>query len=211
MLGAYEKSIRLFEQALDADPGDHMAVYNIGLAHLRIGDTATALTHFEKASQKNGDVYEIAFQIGKLLLDEGHADRAAGHLRKAAALNPDSGLAHKYLGRCLEAAGEFEKAIHAYKLAVKHNPNDAESLSALGYLFDKTGENPVITTIFCQQSVDIEPDNGLYRQRLGELHLKQNQLTEALEAFREADRLGHASTEMIESVLVRMENENENA
>ena len=90
-----------------------------------------------------------------------------------------------------------DEAVAAYKKAIRHNPNDADSLSALGYLFELQGENPEITTIFCQQSVDISPENGLFRHRLGSLYLKQNLLEEALEQFQKADELGHDSKEII--------------
>jgi len=81
-----------------------------------------------------------------------------------------------------------------------NNPNDADSLSALGYLFDLQGENPEITTILCQQSVDISPENGLFRHRLGSLYLKRNQLEEALEQFQKAHKLGHNAKEIIKKV-----------
>jgi tetratricopeptide (TPR) repeat protein len=73
-------------------------------------------------------------------------------------------------------------------------------LSALGYLFDIQGENPEITTIFCQQSVEIAPENGLFRNRLGRLYLKQNQLKEALIEFEKAQDLGHDSMEFIDKI-----------
>ena len=93
-----------------------------------------------------------------------------------------------------------DEAVSAYKTAIRQNPNDADALSALGYLFDLQGENPEITTIFCQQSVDIAPENGLFRYRLGSLYLKRNLLKEALEQFQKADELGHDVKKIIKKV-----------
>ena len=98
-----------------------------------------------------------------------------------------------------------DEAVSAYKKAIRQNPNDADSLSALGYLFDLQGENPEITTIFCQQSVDISPDNGLFRHRLGSLYLKRNQLEDALEQFQKADELGHDSKALIKKIKKLMQ------
>jgi tetratricopeptide (TPR) repeat protein len=109
------------------------------------------------------------------------------------------------LGQCHEALDHLEPAIAAYKKAVTQNPNDPETLSALGCLFDKQGENPEITIIFCQQSVDLAPDNGLYRRRLGQLYLKQGLLAEALEAFKAADRCGTDTTDLVAEVRNRMD------
>jgi hypothetical protein len=62
------------------------------------------------------------------------------------------------------------------------------------------GENPEITTIFCQQSSDISPDNGHYRHRLGNLYLKRNQLEDALLQFEKAHDLGHDSKKLIKKI-----------
>ena len=70
----------------------------------------------------------------------------------------------------------------------------------MGHLFDLLGENPEISTTFCQQSVEISPDNGLYRYRLGSLYLKQNRYEEALKEFETAKKLGHDAIEHIEHI-----------
>ena len=93
-----------------------------------------------------------------------------------------------------------DEAVSAYKKAIRQNPNDADSLSALGYLYDLQGENPEITTIFCQQSVDIAPENGLFRYRLGSLYLKRDQLKDALEQLQKADALGHDCKNLIKKI-----------
>jgi len=83
---------------------------------------------------------------------------------------------------------------------IEQNSNNAAALSALGCLFASLGENLEIATIFCQQSVDIAPDNGLFRHRLGRLYLKENQFDDALRQFKEADRLGYDSRQYIEQI-----------
>jgi tetratricopeptide (TPR) repeat protein len=88
----------------------------------------------------------------------------------------------------------------AYKRALKFNPGDAASLSALGCLFDEQGENPEIAVMFCRESVGLSPENGLFRHRLGQLYLKQNQLDEALKEFSEANKLGYGNTEVIQKI-----------
>jgi len=101
-----------------------------------------------------------------------------------------------------------DAAVSAYKLAIKHNPSDASSLSALGDLFDELGENPEISAMFSRHSVEIEPENGLFRNRLGLLYLKQDRLQEAMEEFVLAKRFGHDSTEQIKLTQHRLFDEN---
>jgi len=97
-------------------------------------------------------------------------------------------------------------SIRSYKKVLRQNPNDAESLSALGYLFDLQGENPEITTIFCQQSIEIAPENGLFRYRLGNLYLKRDQLENALEQFQKANDLGYDASDLIRQVQKLIQN-----
>jgi tetratricopeptide (TPR) repeat protein len=96
-----------------------------------------------------------------------------------------------------------DAAIAAYKKALKQNPGDAAALSALGCLFDQQDENPEIAIMFCQESVGLSPDNGLFRLRLGRLYLKQNQFDEALKEFKMAVSLGQDATEFIEKINSR--------
>ena len=145
-------------------------------------------------------MYLSPFQIGKIYLEINEPEKGMGFLEKAVKLKPESGPAFRYLGECYAALNMTGEAIFAYKKAIRKNPNDAHSLSALGWLFDIQGENPEITSIFCQQSVNIEPDNGLFRYRLGNFYLKTNQLKDAMEQFQKADELGYDSKSIIKKV-----------
>jgi predicted Zn-dependent protease len=67
----------------------------------------------------------------------------------------------------------------AFKKAVKTAPDDAYTLSALGTLFaDFSGDLPVARSLF-RRSVELEPTNSLYQQRLGRLLFILDDLTGA--------------------------------
>lgn len=201
ILGDYEKALKEFKSALKLDPNEVMALYNIGLIRMLTGRKAEALKYFLDAdSKKEEEIFEVAFQIGRVYLDMEKPETAKEFLDRAAKLNPESWSVLHSLGECCTALNMTDEAISAYKKAIRQNPNDAESLSALGYLFDLLGENPEITTIFCQQSIDIAPENGLYRYRLGNLYLKRNQLEDALIQFQKAHDLGYDAGKMIKKI-----------
>jgi tetratricopeptide (TPR) repeat protein len=201
VLGEHGKALKEFKAALKLDPDEVMAIYNIGLVNMLSGKNSEALKYFLDAdNKKEEDIFEVAFQIGRVYLDMGKSEMAKEFLEKAVELNPKSWSALHSLGECCAALNMTDKAISAYKKAIRQNPNDAESLSALGYLFDLLGENPEITTIFCQQSIDIAPENGLYRYRLGSLYLKRNQLEDALIQFQKAHDLGYDAKKMIKKI-----------
>lgn len=205
ILGDYKKALEEFKQAVRLDPDEIMSLYNLGLVHMLTGDKDKALKCFLDAGEKDENIFEVALQTGKVYMEMGQLDIAKEFLEKAVKLQPEAGQVYRYLGECYTALNITDEAIAAYKKAIRQNPNDAESLSALGYLFDLLGENPEITTIFCQQSIDIVPENGLFRQRLGSLYLKRDRLEEALEQFQKAHDLGHDSQDMIAKIKKLMQ------
>ena len=204
VMGEYDIAVESFETAHWLDSTDVMAPYNLGLLQLIENNPKKALTFFLEAQALDDTVYEVNFQLGRTFFDEGDLEKALHYLTRAVDLNAQSGAAHRYLGKCHEAQNGIDAAIEAYRRAIKENPNDAESLSALGHLFSGKEKDLEIARVFCEQSVQLSPANGLYRLRLGKLYFKCNHLTEALQEFQEAERLGQevaGEVEAVESAL----------
>jgi len=153
-----------------------------------------------KAYRLGGDVFEVALQTGRLCLDMGNPVKGKDFLEKAVHIRSTSGIAYRYLGDCYTVLEMTEAAVSNFKKAVKLNPNDADALSLLGTLMDVLGENPEITTAFCEHSVEIAPENGLFRPRLGNLYLKQGRLEQALKVFQKARDLGYDALPDIEKI-----------
>ena len=200
VLKRYKKALAFFRRAVELDHQEVMAIYNIGLVHMLRDDRKKALENFNNAYLLAPEVFEIAFHIGKCHLDSKEYNKATEFLEKAVEIQPDSALALSCLGQCYTALEITDKAIKAFQNAIKKNPKDAEALSGLGYLFEVQNENPEIATMFCQESVMISPDNGLFQHRLGRLYLKQDRLDDATKAFLIASELGYDSTPFIQEI-----------
>jgi len=200
----YAAAAKAFNKAIELEPDEYMAIYNLGLVSMLNGQRQNALDLFIKAGTLADGVFEIPFQAGKLCLENGDPEKAKGFLEQASKIKSDASGIYRYLGECYAGLERTKAAIAAYRKAVKHNPSDAASLSALGCLFDKQGENPEIAIMFCQESVDLSPENGLFRHRLGQLYLKQNQLEEALKQFIKAENLGIKSSDLIKNIKARL-------
>jgi tetratricopeptide (TPR) repeat protein len=198
--GDYDKAVEEFEAALSLEPEEYMALYNLGLVHIMTQRPDSALDFFLRADKINGDAYEIAFQTGKLYLDMGDPAKGRSFLERAAALEPNSSAVYRCLGDCCAAVNSPQDALAAYRKAVKLNPRDAASVSALGCLFEAQGENPEITLMFCRESVELAPGNGLFRYRLGRLYSRQGRFEDALQEFKKAVELGYDAAEEIEEI-----------
>ena len=200
VLGELDKALAEFKIAIGLDPKEVLAVYNVGLVNMLLGNKTLALESLLEANRLDSEIFEVALQTGRVYLDLEKPQKAEKFLKKAIQIRPTSGPAFSCLGECYAALGMNAKAVAAYKKAVKQNSNDAAALSALGWLFATEGESLEIATLFCKQSVDIAPDNGLYRHRLGRLYLKADRPEDALIQLREATRLEFDSTAYIERI-----------
>ncbi len=193
----HEKALDAFEKALRLSRQEVMAVYNAGVIHMLRGETGPALERFKAAAKKEPDIFEVVFQTGRAYLQSGRPEKAETHLKRATELNPEAGIAFRMLGEALEATNDEPGAVFAYQTAIKKNPNDAAALSALGYLLDSRGENPEIAELFCRQATEIEPENGLYLRRLGELYLRHEKKSEAAPLFERAEAMGTDCSDLI--------------
>ncbi len=193
VLARHDEALAAFEKAIALDPEDVMAIYNKGYIHLLKQAHESALDCFQRAARLEPDVFEVNFHIGLTYMDQQMPERARPYLEAATRSNHRSGHAFKSLGRCLGQLGLTREAIQAYKRAVKVNPADADALSMLGRLYTQLGESLDVAEVFCEQSVSLAPDNGLFQHRLGVIYLQQDKPDRALSAFARAIELGHDS------------------
>ena len=200
VLGSFKNAKEEFETVLWLDQNEVMAMYNLGLINLLMDNKEKALNLFLEAENIEENLFEVKFQIGKLYFELGDLEKGKKYLEKAVDIRPEASAAFRYLGDCNSAINNIDEAILSYKKAIKLNPNDADSLSALGYLFEIKNENPEIAIIFCQQGVEISPENGLFRHRLGRLYFKQNKNEDAMKEFKKANNLGYDSMEFIDKL-----------
>lgn len=197
VLNQPDQALKEFEEAIRINPQEVMPIYNAGLIHMLNNDKDQALKYYFEAEKRMADIFEIKFQIGRLYLETGHPEKAADYLFKAVELKPESAPAYRYLGESYMAMGLTEEALSAFKKAIRINPNDSDSLSAIGYLFDVKGENLDIAVMFCRNSIELSPANGLFRYRLGRLYLKQKSFRDALAEFEAAGKLGYDASDDI--------------
>ncbi len=168
-MGDLNRALETFEKISRLDCRNMMAHYNLGYTHLLAGRLAEAEQALARAAELAPDNFESLFHLGKTALDLGHLDRALPALKKAGELESARPVVFRLLGEALMLANEHQTALAAFKKAVKNAPNDAYALSALGALFvDLANDLEPARSLF-QRSVEIDPTNCLYRQRLGRL------------------------------------------
>lgn len=196
-----ENALTEFKTASRLAPDENMAIYNAGYVHFLKKEYTTALEYFQKAEQIDSAVFELAFQTGRIFQELNKTEEAKKYFEKACELNPKSAAAFRLLGDTYTLLDRISDAITAYKTALKLNPEDAQALSALGYLYEVQEKNADIALMFCRQGIEMSPEDGLFRHRLGRLYLNRNRVKEALDEFQKAQQLGYNSDDYIAKTL----------
>ncbi len=199
-LGRHRQALECFQTAHRHALHDYLAIYNMGMVHYLEKRYETALQYFIQAGQIAPDSIEVAFQTSQVYMRLNKPEDALASMQNIHRLQPESSLLWGAMGECLAALGKLPAAIIAYRQAVKFNPRDYASLSALGHLYDIQDENTDIAIVFCEQSIAMAPENGLYQWRLARLYQKAGRCQDALLALQAAASLGHADNERMSEI-----------
>jgi Flp pilus assembly protein TadD/GGDEF domain-containing protein len=202
--GDFDQALASFETALRLKKNELLAAYNIAMVHRMKGHTDMALEFLKKAECGREARFEAKLQIGRIYLEDKAPEQARPYLEDASVLRPENGQVHCLLGECLQALEMEAAARSAYKKALRLNANDATALSGLGWIYHKLEENFEIATLFCRQSVEIAPENGLFRYRLARRYLSENRLKEARHHFEKAANLGYDTGNYAQVVRSRL-------
>ncbi|MFO7748596.1 MAG: tetratricopeptide repeat protein [Desulfobacteraceae bacterium] len=202
LMNHLDSALEAFKKAAELNPDEIMAFYNAGLVCAITNRLKEGLDYLEQASRISSQVFEIELTAGKLNIRAKQFDRAMGHIKRAAALNPHVSAPFKTLGDLYIARGNPAKAEHEYNRAIKINPCDAGALSGLALAFELQESNPDLAVTFARESVALEPDNPVFRSRLGNLYSKQGQQQLAEKELEQARDL---------IPLQRMKNETDNS
>jgi tetratricopeptide (TPR) repeat protein len=178
-LGDQKAAISAFDDILRLDPDNLMANFNKGCSYILSGKHEEAEGALERAAELDPQNFEALFQLGKTALELGHAPKALSALSKAAALKGRRGPVHSLLGQARLLTGDPKGAMDSLKLAVRHNPDDAASLSSLGVLFLEENKDTRMALSLLRRSVELDPSNSLFRQRLGKLYFEMGMFPEA--------------------------------
>jgi len=128
----YEEAVQLFSKAVETDPKDYTAHFNLGLAYSMLGKDAEAIPAYRKALELKPGLYEAELNLGILLLKWKQAGEAVPPLKSAAEQKPKEFRPVFYLAEALFATGDFARAEQDYGTAAELDPKSAATQLGLG-------------------------------------------------------------------------------
>ncbi len=119
-----QRNLEIVKAAVDADPLDPFAWFNLGSTSFLMGDYETARTAFEKMREINGKAPRGFIANGHAILAETYCDKLGDPrkgeeiARAALEFSPHYANAHFQLGKALVAQQRFDEAREAFRAAI---------------------------------------------------------------------------------------------
>jgi tetratricopeptide (TPR) repeat protein len=195
--GQYDEAIHLYEQCIEANPGEMSNYWYLGLAWLLQGQELEAqsvwLLPIMQATPENVDaciaqLVEVLEAEALRHLQADNLQQAESIYRQILELNSDCVQAYYNLGTMLVIQEKLDEAIACLQKAVEIKPNFTEAYQNLGYGFQKQGN--FSDAIFCYLKVlEFNPDWSETHYQLGICFAEQDKLDEAIACFQKATEI----------------------
>ena len=143
----YEGALGQFQKAVDADPKNADAYYNLastyhqlGKLHKRDTDFTQAESNYHRALDNDPNHEECYRGLAVLLVDRGHPDQAKELLELWAQRSPGMPGPKIELARLAEEQGDKQAAQQRLIEAVSIDPRNSRALAALGKVREESGD-----------------------------------------------------------------------
>lgn len=183
--GEADPAIALFQQALEEDPRDVRARFDLGLAYEMKGEPEPAERAYRAALEVDESFPEALNNLGLLLRAQGRLDEAVPLLREAVQARPDFAEAQLNLALALEESGDRRAAIGAYRRAVQMSPEDPVPQANFGLLLIEVGRAEQ-AAIELRRALPKAKGNAAALQAIGNGLRRVGQLDQAVRAMRMA-------------------------
>ena len=148
----------LWTHAVDVDPRNDVALYNLGAALSDAGRRDQAIARYEQvlaivpehlAARRNRDLLEAARleEEGNRLAGGRDLDGAIARYAEAVKLDPQRTHAHAALGMALTELGRHEQARPHLQAALDQGADDPALSNALAYALVQAGDEPAAIAV----------------------------------------------------------------
>ena len=138
--GNYDKGIAMLRLALERNPDDAAALFNLGMGLGDRDETGEALELLERLVAIEPDYPGAGVALGVAQARAGRWDEAIRAFREVVTRHPQNGLARKNLGAALSRTGKLDDAREHLKAAVVLLPSDAQAWLNLAMNLEQSGE-----------------------------------------------------------------------
>jgi predicted CXXCH cytochrome family protein len=186
--GETEKSLPLYEQAIERSPNHQAVLRNFAIALSKGGQDARATEVLERALAVEPNDAKALNNLGEVYLQLNSPQRALEALRKAVRIDPNLPEAQSNLASALSRMGEPAGAIAAALEAIRIQPDYEAAHNNLANLLAAAGRLDEAARHY-QQALRLNPDHVEAHHNYAGLLAGQQKFREAEAHLREALRL----------------------
>jgi tetratricopeptide (TPR) repeat protein len=155
-------AIPVWRKALEMDPADGRAHFNLGYSLSQTGDLREALGEYRKTCDLSPDNPVAFAEFALALAQDGQADEAIANYRKSLALDAANPKVQADLGTMLYEKGLIAEGLEHLERAIALNPESADAHNKLAVVLVKIGKTAEATAQL-EKAVELAPDSVEYR------------------------------------------------
>lgn len=176
-----EKSIQIYQRALETDPNFAEAYFTLGYAYDRQGDLDKAIASYRQAVMLNPLKSDYLYLLGYTYERKKELSQAIDAYEKALKITSDADIAFS-LGYVHEQMGQYAESTKAFSQAIEMKPDDYDAYYGLASAYEKSGRLQEALSSF-QQVVKLKPDEEVPIRTLGAIAHKMARWDEVIDAF----------------------------
>lgn len=127
--GDLDAAVEAYSEALDANPEDKLALYNLALVQQSQGNNVEAEGNYRRTLQVDPEYTPAMFNLAILRSAEGDHEEAVELYEQVVELEDDNAGAYLNLGFALQELGREDEAADAFDTAVELDPAMEERIT----------------------------------------------------------------------------------
>ena len=182
--GKYDEAIAELQQLASSQPETKGLAHELGSAYYRKGDYVHAIDSLKQALQADPADSEATQLIGLSYYLSGKPADAVPYLEKVQTWYPRANVDASYiLGQCYIQTKDYAHARQAFAKMFDLAPDSAGSYLLTARMLFRQEFEPVALE-YAQKAIALDPKLPLAHQLVGEIHLFESQIPDAISDFR---------------------------
>ncbi|MFN0009622.1 MAG: tetratricopeptide repeat protein [Planctomycetota bacterium] len=164
----YDEALVHCRRAVELDPDDADARYNLGNALLGLRRTDEAIAAYRDTIARNPGAVKAHYNLGQALASQDEYEAAIAAWTETLRLDPGYSAAAKNIGTALSLLGRHAEALARFERVLAEAPRDVEAWCGIGWTHTRMGEPARAREAF-ERALAIDPSNERARQALAAL------------------------------------------
>jgi tetratricopeptide (TPR) repeat protein len=198
--GRYEAAVASFGKAIEADPKDYFAHFNLAMSYTLLRKDAEAVAEYRKTLEIKPGLYEAELNGGIVLMRQKNPAEAIALLEDAVRQKPAEFRPRYYFAEALLETGDYVRAVESFQQAITLDGKSAGAHLGMAQALVQQGKLGEADPHF-REAAKIDPKYRAYLLELAQLHEKANQPAEAIAIYREFPDNAPVQTRMAELLM----------